>query len=239
MAQRVRRCKDDHRAARPSHSPLRHRRDRQRQLALQEPSRRPRNPRSPCLRNPGQLRRGERYRQNPPLKGVKIGRRSGVKFERRLTAVVRRCFQAVSLPPHTAHFSTAASRKQSSLECIFWKKRKAPQKAIEEKWAGWAGRADRGPRERGERRQAVVEVLEFLTNSSSATSSSDGLPHVCSRLRGRCWGGSVDDNGLISPWPVGWRIADAGSNKVVHTNTAVLHALGPHLAGRSGVRVPQ
>ena len=37
------------------------------------------------LRNPGQLRRGERYRQNPPLKGVKIGRRYGVKFERRLT----------------------------------------------------------------------------------------------------------------------------------------------------------
>jgi hypothetical protein len=28
----------------------------------------------------------ERYRQNPPPKGVKIGRRYGVKFERRLTA---------------------------------------------------------------------------------------------------------------------------------------------------------
>src|SRR5438270_8230152 len=48
--------------------------------ALQKPRRRSRNPRSPRLRNPGQLRRGERYRQNPPLKGGKIGRRSGVKF---------------------------------------------------------------------------------------------------------------------------------------------------------------
>jgi hypothetical protein len=42
-------------------------------LALQKPRRRSRNPRSPRLRNPGQLRRGERYRQNTPLKGVKIG----------------------------------------------------------------------------------------------------------------------------------------------------------------------
>src|SRR6267378_161772 len=85
MAQRVRRRQDDDRAARPPDPPLRHRRDRQRQLALQKPRCRSRNPRSPRLRNPGQLRRGERYRQNPPLKGVKIGRRCGVKFERRLT----------------------------------------------------------------------------------------------------------------------------------------------------------
>src|SRR5476651_2734975 len=85
MAQRVRRRQDDDRAARPPDSPLRHRGNRQRQLALQKPRRRSRNPRSPRLRNPGQLRRGERYRQNPPLKGVKIGRRYGVKFERRLT----------------------------------------------------------------------------------------------------------------------------------------------------------
>src|ERR1700736_5094452 len=85
MAQRVRRRQDDDRAARPPDSPLRHRRDRQRQLALQKPRRRSRNPRSSHLRNPGQLRRDERYRQNPPLKGVKIGRRYGVKFERRLT----------------------------------------------------------------------------------------------------------------------------------------------------------
>ncbi len=70
-------------------SPLRHRGNRQRQLALQKPRRRSRNPRSPRLRNPGQLRRGERYRQAPSPKGVKIGRRCGVKFERRLTEVVR------------------------------------------------------------------------------------------------------------------------------------------------------
>jgi IstB-like ATP binding protein len=41
--------------------PIRHRRDRQRQLALQEPSRRSRhNPRSPPLRNPDHPRQGER-----------------------------------------------------------------------------------------------------------------------------------------------------------------------------------
>jgi DNA replication protein DnaC len=44
-------------------------------LALQKPRRRSRNPRSSPLRNPGQLRRDERYQQTPPLKGVKIGRR--------------------------------------------------------------------------------------------------------------------------------------------------------------------
>ena len=37
MAHRVRRRQDDHRAARPPHPPLRHRRDRQRELAVQEP----------------------------------------------------------------------------------------------------------------------------------------------------------------------------------------------------------
>ena len=52
---------DDDRAARSTYPPLRHHRDRQRQLALQEPSRRSHvNPRSPRLRNPRQLRRGER-----------------------------------------------------------------------------------------------------------------------------------------------------------------------------------
>src|SRR6267378_631187 len=85
MAQRVRRCQDDNRAARPPYSPLRHRRDRQRQLAIQKPRRRSSNPRSSRLRNPGQLRRDERYRQTAPLKGVKIGRRDGVKFASRLT----------------------------------------------------------------------------------------------------------------------------------------------------------
>ena len=77
---------DDDRAARSPHPPLRYHRDRQRQLALQEPSRRsPDNPRSRRLRNPDQLRWRERYRPNPSLKGVKIGRRSGVKFGSRLT----------------------------------------------------------------------------------------------------------------------------------------------------------
>ncbi|MGY2937914.1 hypothetical protein ACVWZ6_007516 [Bradyrhizobium sp. GM6.1] len=88
MAQRLRRRQNDHRASRSPDPPLRHRRDRQRQLALQKPRRRSRNPRSHRLRNPDQLRRCERYRQNPPLEGVKIGRRYGVKFERRLTGYV-------------------------------------------------------------------------------------------------------------------------------------------------------
>ena len=45
----------------------------------------PATPRSPRLRNPDQRRRRERERQDPPLKTVKIGRRSGVGFGRRLT----------------------------------------------------------------------------------------------------------------------------------------------------------
>src|ERR1700681_3849761 len=90
MAQRVRRRQDDDRAARPPDPPLRHRRDRQRELALQKPRRRSRSPRSHRLRNPDQLRRRERYRQNPSPKGVKIGRRSGAKIERRLTANLRK-----------------------------------------------------------------------------------------------------------------------------------------------------
>ena len=72
--------------------PLRDRRDRQRQLALQEPRRRsPDNPRSRRLRNPDQLRRRERYRPNPSFKRVKIGRRSGVKFGGRLTSLPLNC----------------------------------------------------------------------------------------------------------------------------------------------------
>ena len=59
------------------------------------------NPRSPRLRNPGQLRRGERYRQNPPLKGVKIGRRYGVKFERRLTLMTPTHSTSGTLHTHT------------------------------------------------------------------------------------------------------------------------------------------
>ena len=43
MARRLRRRQDDHRAPRPPDPPLRHRRDRQRKLALQEPRLRPRS----------------------------------------------------------------------------------------------------------------------------------------------------------------------------------------------------
>jgi hypothetical protein len=73
-------------AARSPDPSLRYRRDRQRQLALQEPRRRSHSPRSRRLRNLGQLRRRERYRQIPSLKGVKIARRYGVKIGSRLTS---------------------------------------------------------------------------------------------------------------------------------------------------------
>jgi hypothetical protein len=49
-----------------------------------------RNPwrlRARCLRNPDQLRRHERYRPCTSLQGVKIGRRCGVNFARRLTPI--------------------------------------------------------------------------------------------------------------------------------------------------------
>src|SRR5262245_16393375 len=74
MAERLRRRQDDHSVARSLDPPLRQHRDRQRQLALQEPPRRS-SPRPPPRRrrNPGQLRRRERYRQNQPLKGVPFG----------------------------------------------------------------------------------------------------------------------------------------------------------------------
>src|SRR4030081_3210877 len=107
MAQRVRRRQDDHRAARPPDSPLRHRGNRQRQLALQKPRRRSRSPRSHRLRNPDQLRRRERYRQNPSPKGVKIGRRCGAKFERRLTIrdrVVQGALKLILEPVFEADF---------------------------------------------------------------------------------------------------------------------------------------
>src|SRR5271166_540222 len=74
VAERIRRSKDDPRAPRPPHPPLRHHRDRQRELAFQGPrltsKKRPlNNPRSPRLRNPDQLRRGERYRQRTSPSG--------------------------------------------------------------------------------------------------------------------------------------------------------------------------
>ena len=82
---RVRRCQNDNRAARSPHSSLRHRGNWQRQLALQKPLRgSPRKPRSPRLRHPDPLRRGERYRPSR-FKRVKIGRRSWVNFASRLT----------------------------------------------------------------------------------------------------------------------------------------------------------
>ena len=63
MADRLRRRQDDHGAARSPYPPLRHRRDRQRELALQEPrAEAGSGPRSPRLRNPTSSRRGERYR---------------------------------------------------------------------------------------------------------------------------------------------------------------------------------
>ncbi|MEY9526460.1 hypothetical protein ABIF70_007601 [Bradyrhizobium japonicum] len=72
---RVRRCQNDHRATRPIDPSLRHRRDRQRQLAIQKPRRCSNNPRSRRLRNPDQLRRPERYQQSTPIKGVPFGGR--------------------------------------------------------------------------------------------------------------------------------------------------------------------
>ena len=101
MAHRVRRPQDDHRTPRPHHPPLRHRRDRQRQLAVQEPELRPQatattnsKTASRCLR----LRSGyalpaaQASRLSPIptstriiAKGVPIRRRSGVPFARRLT----------------------------------------------------------------------------------------------------------------------------------------------------------
>ena len=74
LADRFRRRQDDHRVARPAHASLRHRRDRQRELALQEPLltfKRPflTPPRSPRLHNPDQFRRGERYPSCKPEGG--------------------------------------------------------------------------------------------------------------------------------------------------------------------------
>ncbi len=74
------------RAARPVDPSLRYRRDRQRQLALQKPRRRPDNPRSRRLRNPCQLRRRERYQQNPAAqRGPFLDADKGSLFQRRLT----------------------------------------------------------------------------------------------------------------------------------------------------------
>src|SRR5262245_26726055 len=91
MAERLQRRQDDHRTARSPDPPLRHHRDRKRQLALQKPNRRSHhNPRSRPLRNPGQLRRRERYRPTSSFERVKIGRRWWVKFGSRLTRWTKR-----------------------------------------------------------------------------------------------------------------------------------------------------
>ena len=71
--------------ARPPHPPLRHRRDRQRKLALQEPrltfeDPRLTPPRSPRLRNPDQLRRGERYHQARHQRGSLLDANKGSRF---------------------------------------------------------------------------------------------------------------------------------------------------------------
>ena len=93
MAERLRRRQDDHRAARSPHPPLRHRRDRQRQLALQEPRLTSNLLKAPSRRCDCATPTGYAQRlQARRLKGVKIGRRSGVKFGRRLTQAVQfRC----------------------------------------------------------------------------------------------------------------------------------------------------
>lgn len=82
MAHRLRRYQDDRRAARPAHPPLRHRRDRQRKLALQDTRLRTEEG---LIR----LRHPDRCAGSglplPVAKGVKIRRRSGVKIARRLT----------------------------------------------------------------------------------------------------------------------------------------------------------
>ena len=96
------RRQDDDRAPRPPHPPLRDRRDRQRELALQEPSLTPHQqagatitpseqPRSP---RPGWIGAQTVVRD----KGVNIGRRSGVNVRRRLTFKKARVAVARSLP---------------------------------------------------------------------------------------------------------------------------------------------
>ena len=88
VALRLRRRQDDHGAARPAHPPLRHRRDRQRQLAAQEPILI--TPRLGCARRlRAALRKGSTLRRrataNISARGVPFVRRSGVPIGRRLT----------------------------------------------------------------------------------------------------------------------------------------------------------
>ncbi len=76
-------AEDDHRAPRPPHPPLRHRRDRQRKLALQEPRLRPTEQGPIRLRHPNRC-----AGSGPPpsvAKWVNVGRRLRVRIARRLT----------------------------------------------------------------------------------------------------------------------------------------------------------
>ena len=74
MAERVRRRQDDDRAARPPDPSLRHRRDRQRQLALQKPRRRSNTTRARAVSaTPTSSDGASATGQNPPFKGVPFG----------------------------------------------------------------------------------------------------------------------------------------------------------------------
>ena len=119
MAGRLRRPQDDHSPARPSHPSLRDHRDRQRELALQEPLL---TRRRPCLRPgcpggptgtpprgfaPRSAGRYTKPRGSPllatgttsavPLRGVNFARRSGGNIESRLTSGNERCKKWLSM----------------------------------------------------------------------------------------------------------------------------------------------
>ncbi len=89
---RLRRREDDDGIARPSHASLRHCRNRERQLALQEPrlstcpDRRLLTPQPPRLRNPGQLRAGRPLPCSTRNGRSPIARRSRAPVPCRLTA---------------------------------------------------------------------------------------------------------------------------------------------------------
>src|ERR1700709_1396893 len=89
MAERVRRRQDDDGATRPPDPPLRHRRNRQRELALQEPRLIRRNPScsslAPCSPPSSTLRAALRWACGPCLTAaargapgeIRLGRRNG------------------------------------------------------------------------------------------------------------------------------------------------------------------
>jgi len=84
-------------------------------------ARRSRSPRSPRLRNPGQLRRGERYRQTSSFQGVKIGRRCRVKFQRRLTHWAGpKTFRNAFAPTHEGYLDLPAHRQSHGCPASAW-----------------------------------------------------------------------------------------------------------------------